>query len=76
MRQEACLTCRHARPVHHSRGMAMCLLTDAQYSVLHVCEDFYHLSDRYKLQPFDGFPSCSVSTTATNSTKPEKAGVF
>lgn len=75
-RQNACLTCHHARFLRDFPGMVKCQQTGAQESVLRLCDDFWHIADRFKLAPFDGLPSCSASTTATNCPSGQNQAVF
>lgn len=64
----ACLTCQHARkPRSSGMGQAVCVLSDAAHEVMHVCRDFQRLGSFHNAERAEGFPSCSVSTTATNS---------
>lgn len=64
MSLSACLTCRHARkPRASGAGMVICSLDWEPQELMHVCMAFYPLADSFSRPG----PSCSASTTATNS---------
>lgn len=71
----ACLTCKNARkPRSCGMGQVVCLLSDHPHEVMHLCLDFEHFdtaSAFHDVKCAEGFPSCSASTTATNSPRRE-----
>lgn len=73
MIHSACLTCRHARKLRgEGLGQARCVLTGEAHDINDLCLAFWPLVDSFS-RPL---PSCSASTTATNSGTPENPGVF